>query len=216
MRRSCRRFAAAAYHPADRRAEFLVLAVDAAKPAAGSSLPRQKLGAQPLDVLTPRFGPLGPEHPTDPLIAGKRGEVFPCRQNFWVGNQDTSQISRHRMCHSVGDDLGAHRSPIVASMRSNAALRSARRRALASSAVSCATTPPRFQTGASRSCPLRPQLQAPAEPSIAGKRVQFRRRQSRIHRFRRQCRRNTSEHPWRARTRHRTDEFGCSRTSNRA
>jgi len=57
---------------------------------------------------------------------------------------------------------------------------------------------------------------SPPEPSIAGKRVQIRRRQSRIHRFRRQCRRNTSEHPWRARTRHRSDEFGCSRTSNRA
>src|SRR2546428_5101389 len=39
MRRSFRRFAVDAQHPADRRAQFLVLAVDAAKPTTGPPLP---------------------------------------------------------------------------------------------------------------------------------------------------------------------------------
>ncbi len=77
MRRSFRRFAADAQHPADRRAQFLVLAVDAAKPTTPPPLPLQQLGLQSLDVLAPRFCFLWPEHPADRFIAGKRGEVFP-------------------------------------------------------------------------------------------------------------------------------------------
>src|SRR5437867_5890341 len=82
MRRSCRRFAAAAQHPADRRAQFLVLAVDAAKPTTRPPLPLQQLGLQSLDVLAPRFCFLWPEHPADPFIAGKRGEAFPRSETF--------------------------------------------------------------------------------------------------------------------------------------
>src|SRR5438132_1799561 len=91
MRRSFRPFAADAQHPADRRAQFLVLAVDAAKPTTRPPLSLQQLGFQSLDVLAPRFGFLRPEHPADPFIAGKRGEVFPRSENLWVGNQDASQ-----------------------------------------------------------------------------------------------------------------------------
>src|SRR5205823_11237980 len=69
MRRSFRRFAADAQHPADRRAQFLVLAVDAAKPTTRPPLPLQQLGLQSLDVLAPRFCFLRPEHPADPFIA---------------------------------------------------------------------------------------------------------------------------------------------------
>src|SRR5438128_3101997 len=46
MRRSFRRFAAEAQHPADRRAQLLVLAVDAAKPTTRPPLPLQQLGLQ--------------------------------------------------------------------------------------------------------------------------------------------------------------------------
>src|SRR5207253_3886389 len=109
MRRSFRRFAADAQHPADRRAQFLVLAVDAAKPTTRPPLPLQQLGLQSLDVLAPRFCFLWQEHPADPFIAGKRGEVFPRSENLWVGNQDASQIHRDCMYHSAGDRPGAHR-----------------------------------------------------------------------------------------------------------
>src|SRR5438445_12466672 len=90
MRRSCRCFVAAAQHPADRRAQFLVLSMRAAKPTTRPPLSFQQFGAQSLDVLAPRFCFLGPEHPADPLIAGKRGEVFPRRQSLWTSNQDVS------------------------------------------------------------------------------------------------------------------------------
>src|SRR5205823_4844834 len=103
MRRSFRRFATTAQHPADRRAQFLVLAVDAAKPTTRPSLPLQQLGLQSLDVLAPRFCFLRPEHPADPFIAGKRGEVFPRSENLWVGNQDASQLHRDCMDESAGD-----------------------------------------------------------------------------------------------------------------
>ncbi len=135
MRRSCRCFAAAAQHPADRRAQFLVLSMRTAKPTTRPPLSFQQFGSQSLDVLAPRFCFLRPEHPADPLIAGKRGEVLPSRQSLWAGNQDPSQVHRDGMDHSAGDHPGTHRSPIVAPMRTKAALGSARRRALASSAT---------------------------------------------------------------------------------
>src|SRR5438132_11623454 len=122
MRRSFRRFAADAQHPADRRAQFLVLAVDAAKPTTRPPLPLQQLGLQSPDVLASRFGFLRPEDPTDPFIAGKRREVLPCRQKLWVGNQDASQINRDGSHHSAGYDPGTHRSPIVAPIRTYDAL----------------------------------------------------------------------------------------------
>src|SRR6184192_2777838 len=125
MRRSFRRFAAPAQHPADRRAEFLVLAVDAAKPTTRPPLSLQQFGSQSLDVLASGFGFLRPEHPADPLIAGKRGEVFPRRQSLWGGNQDASQVHRDGMDHSAGDDPGTHRSPILAPIRTKAPLGSA-------------------------------------------------------------------------------------------
>src|SRR5438094_10442842 len=114
MRRSCRRFAAPAQHPADRRAQLLVLAVDAAKPTTRPPLPLQQLGLQSLDVLAPRFCFLRPEHPADPLVACKRGEVFPRRENLRVGHQDASQIHRDCMYHSAGYRLGPHRPLILA------------------------------------------------------------------------------------------------------
>src|SRR3989449_3886560 len=141
MRRSFRRFAADAQHPADRRAQFLVLAVDAAKPTTRPPLPLQQLGLQSPDVLSSRFGFLRPEHPTDPFIAGKRREVLPRRQNLWGGNQDASQVDRDGMDQSAGDRPGTHRSPILAPIRTKTALGSARRRALASSAASWAMMP---------------------------------------------------------------------------
>ena len=113
----------------------------AAKPTTRPPLSFQQFGSHSLDVLAPGFCFLRPEHPADPLIAGKRREVLPRRQNLWVGNQDASQIHRYGMDHSASDNPGTHRSPIVAPMRSKVALRSARRRALASSATSSATTP---------------------------------------------------------------------------
>src|SRR5438874_2360483 len=79
--------------------------------------------------------------PSRSIHCGQRGEVFPRSENLWVGNQDASQIRRDCMDESAGDRPGAHRSPIIASMRSKVALRSARRRALASSATSSAMTP---------------------------------------------------------------------------
>src|SRR5206468_2151680 len=76
----------------------------------------QQFGPHSLDVLAPRFCFLRREHPADPLIAGKRGEVRPSRQNLWAGNQDGSQVHRDGMDHSPGDNLGTHRSRIVAPM----------------------------------------------------------------------------------------------------
>src|SRR5438105_10956876 len=114
MRRSCRRFAAPAQHPADRRAQLLVLAVDAAKPTTRPPLPLQQLGLQSLDVLAPRFCFLRPEHPADPLVACKRSEVFPRRENLRLGRHDASQIHRHRVYHSAGYRLGPHRPLILA------------------------------------------------------------------------------------------------------
>src|SRR5207244_1393450 len=113
----------------------------ASKPATGPPLSLQEFGSHSLDVLAPRFCFLRPEHPADPFIAGKRREVFPRSENLWVGNQDASQIHRDCMDESAGDRPGAHRSPIIDSMRSKVASRSARRRALASSATSSAMTP---------------------------------------------------------------------------
>jgi hypothetical protein len=46
-----------------------------------------------------------------------------------------SQVHRDGMDHTAGDHPGTHRSPIVAPIRTKAALGSARRRALASSAM---------------------------------------------------------------------------------
>src|SRR5262249_597348 len=114
MHRSCRCFAAAAQHPADRRAEFLVLSMRAAKPTTRPSLSFLQFVSQSLEVLAARFCFLRPKEPADPLIAGKRGEVFPCRQSLWAGNQDASQVHRDGMDHSAGDHPGTHRSPIVA------------------------------------------------------------------------------------------------------
>src|SRR4029077_17707617 len=71
-------------------------------------------------MLVPRFCLLWPEHPADPLITGKRGEVFPRRQNLWAGSQDTSQVRRDGMDHAGGDRPGTHRSPIVAPIRAKA------------------------------------------------------------------------------------------------
>ena len=121
MRRSCRCFAAAAQHPKGRRAQLLVLSMRAAKPTAGPSLSLQQFGSHTLDMLAPRFCFLRPEHPADPLIAGKRGEVFPSRENLRAINQDTSQVHRDGMDHSAGDNPGTHRSPIVALKRTDAA-----------------------------------------------------------------------------------------------
>src|SRR5438132_1302647 len=74
----------------------------------------QQLGLQSLDVLAPRFCFLRPEHPADPLVACKRGEVFPRRENLRVGHQDASQIHRDCMYHSAGYRLGPHRPLILA------------------------------------------------------------------------------------------------------
>jgi hypothetical protein len=93
----------------------------AAKPTTRPPLSFQQFGPHSLDVLAPRFYFLGPEHPADPLIAGKRGEVFPRRQSLWAGNQDASQVYRDGMDHSARDHPGTHRSPIVAPMQTKAA-----------------------------------------------------------------------------------------------
>src|SRR5260370_10446741 len=137
-RRSCRSFAAAAEHPADRRAQLLVLSMRAAKPTTRPPLSLQQFGSHTLDVLAPRFCFLRPEHPADPLIARKRGEVFPRRQSLWGGNQDAFQVHRDGMDHSAGDHPGTHRSPILAPIRTKAAFGSARRPALAPSEASSA------------------------------------------------------------------------------
>src|SRR5207253_4144044 len=71
MRLSFGPFAADAQHPADRRAQFLVLAVDAAKPTTRPPLSLQQLGFQSLDVLAPRFCFLWPEHPADPFMRAR-------------------------------------------------------------------------------------------------------------------------------------------------
>src|SRR5438445_1281301 len=97
----------------------------AAKPTTRPPLSLQQLGSHALDVLAPRFCFLRPEHPADPLIAGKRGEVFPRRQNLWGGNQDAPQVHRDAMDYSAGDHPGTHRSPIVSPMRTKAVLGSA-------------------------------------------------------------------------------------------
>src|SRR5437867_6630215 len=54
MRRSCRCLAAAAQHPADRRAQLLVLSMRAAKPTTRPPLSFQQFGPHSLDVLAPR------------------------------------------------------------------------------------------------------------------------------------------------------------------
>src|SRR6266542_4997774 len=113
----------------------------AAKPTTRPPLSLQQFGTHSLDVLAPRFCFLRPEHPADPLIAGKRGEVFPRRESLWGGNQDASQVHRDGMDHSAGDHPGTHRSPILAPIRTEAALGSTRHRALASSAGSSAMNP---------------------------------------------------------------------------
>src|SRR5207244_12989215 len=85
MRRSFRRFAADAQHPADRRAQFLVLAVDAAEPTTRPPLPLQQLGLQSLDVLASRVCFLWQEHPADSFIVVKWSEVFSCLVYLWYG-----------------------------------------------------------------------------------------------------------------------------------
>src|SRR5438874_1970326 len=93
---------------------ILVLAVDAAKPTTRPPLPLEQLGLHALDVLAPRCRFLRPEHPAEPLVACKRGEVFPRREHLRVGHQDASQIHRDCMCHSAGYRLGPHRPLILA------------------------------------------------------------------------------------------------------
>src|SRR5438445_11952044 len=97
MCRSFRRFAADAQHIADRRAQFLVLAVDAAKPTTRPPLPLQQLRLQSLAVLASRFGLLWPEHSTDPFIAGKRREVVRRRRKLLVGHKDATKTHRDAM-----------------------------------------------------------------------------------------------------------------------
>src|SRR3989442_12611765 len=101
MRRSFRRFAADAQHPADRRAQFLVLAVDAAKPTTRPPLPLQELGLQSPDVLASRSGFLRPEHPTDPFLAATRRADLPRRPDLWRGNEDAAQDARDGMGDSA-------------------------------------------------------------------------------------------------------------------
>src|SRR5260370_41805912 len=114
MRRSCRCFGAAAQHPADRRAQLFVLSMRAAKPTTRPPLSLQQFGPHSLDVLASGFCFLRPEHPADPLIAGKRGEVFPRLESLWAGEQDASQVHREGMDHAAGYHPGtqsvAHRS----------------------------------------------------------------------------------------------------------
>src|SRR5258708_20034378 len=113
----------------------------AAKPTTRPPPSLQQFGSHSLDMLAPRFCFLRPEHPADPLIAGKRGEILPRRQRLWRGDQDASQVHRDGMDHSAGDHPGTHRSPILAPIRTKAASVSARRRALAAWAVSLAMMP---------------------------------------------------------------------------
>ncbi len=82
----------------------------AAKPTTRPPLSLQQFGSHSLNMLAPCFCFLRPEHPADPLIAGKRGEVFPRRQSLWAGYQDPSQVHRDGMDHSAGDHPGTHRS----------------------------------------------------------------------------------------------------------
>src|SRR5260370_10876918 len=102
-------------------APFLVLWMRAAKPTTRPPLSLQQFGSHSLDMLAPRFCFLRPEHPADPLIAGKRGEILPRRQRLWRGDQDASQVHRDGMDHSAGDHPGTHRSPILAPMMPPAA-----------------------------------------------------------------------------------------------
>jgi hypothetical protein len=117
MRRSRRCSAATAQHPAGRRAQLFVLPMRTAKPTTRPPLAFQQFGSHSLDVLAPRFSLLRPEHPAEPLIAGKRREVFPRRKNLWAGDQDASQVGRHGMDHSARDNPGTHRPPILAPTR---------------------------------------------------------------------------------------------------
>src|SRR5579864_852863 len=97
MAPSCRCFATAAQDPADGRAHGLVRSMRTAKPTTWPSLALEQFGSHSLDVLAPRFRFLGPEHPTDPLVPGKRREVLPGSQGLRAAGQDSSEVLRDRM-----------------------------------------------------------------------------------------------------------------------
>lgn len=80
----------------------------AARPAARPPHPFFELRAHPFDMLAPCLIFLDGNGPADPLIAGERRYVFPCRPCLCVGCKRLSEISREVVNNSFGDSNSCH------------------------------------------------------------------------------------------------------------
>jgi len=85
------------------RAQGLVLAVDAAVPAAGTSHPFLQFRTHPRYVFLPHLRRFDRDDPANPLIARERRKAFPFRQSPGIGCQRFSQVRRQGVRHASGD-----------------------------------------------------------------------------------------------------------------
>ncbi len=83
--------------------------MSAAHPAARTAHSFLEFRNDPSNMLLPRLRRLDGNSPANPFVAGKRRDIFPCRQSFAISCQSLSQIGRHFMYYPSGDVLFSHK-----------------------------------------------------------------------------------------------------------
>jgi hypothetical protein len=66
-------------------------------PATRPAFAIKQVGADPYDLAGPRLLFLGGQDPANPLVAGERRQIHPCRQSLRVGDEHGTQIFRDLM-----------------------------------------------------------------------------------------------------------------------
>src|ERR1700689_3927734 len=79
------------------------LTVGTAGPAARPAHSVFQLGTNSLDMLPARFRLLDGDGPTDPFVARERGDIFPLRPGFGIGNKSFAQIGRNAVDYAGGE-----------------------------------------------------------------------------------------------------------------
>jgi hypothetical protein len=74
-------------------------------PAAGPAFAVEEITLYALDLAGPRLLFLGHFDPANPLVAGERREIDPCRQGLCVGQQKSRQIFRDFMDNATRNDF---------------------------------------------------------------------------------------------------------------
>lgn len=77
-------------------------------PTAGPAYSFFELGADPFDVLFPRFRFFDGDGPAYPFVASERRNVFPCRSRDRVRNESFSQVRWQCVNHAGRDPFFGH------------------------------------------------------------------------------------------------------------